>query len=65
MPLAHQIILGVMLAGFVFYPLLLFYGWIVTRGWEYGPDGVMPGLPAIAAEPAEEPAETIVHRKAA
>jgi hypothetical protein len=34
MPVAHQLILGLIIAGFVFYPTVLLATWIVTRGWK-------------------------------
>ena len=64
MPLAHQIILGVLVAGFILYPLVLFYGWVLTRGWEYGPDGVMPAVARTKDLEPEQPVE-IVDREAA
>lgn len=33
MPLAHQIILAVMVVGFIALPSVLFFVWVVTKGW--------------------------------
>lgn len=33
MPLAHQIILAVMVMGFIAFPSVLLFVWVVTKGW--------------------------------
>lgn len=37
MPLAHQLILGVIVAGFILLPVSLLWVWVRNRSWEYGP----------------------------
>ncbi len=49
MPLAHQLILGVIVAGLITLPVLLFWAWIFTKGWEYGP------LQGPQVQPSDQP----------
>ena len=63
MPFAHQLILGVIVAGFIVFPVGLLWVWVWSRGWEYD----RPDVSASGAEnrPALDRGQGATRRKAA